>query len=102
MGDAAHRRRRSAHNLGNALDVTADAVHGPQLLRLVESFAAQMRSNPVGGRLKLMIFDRRIWSGPSWQPRRYFGVNAHRTHAHLEVRPELRYVTRPWSLPGDA
>ena len=99
MGDRAHRLRRSAHNSGNALDVTNDPRSGPDLERLVLELARQMASSPGSGRLRLMIFRRRIWSGPAWKPVRYYGVNPHESHAHIEVRPALRGITRPWRLP---
>lgn len=99
MGDAAHQRRKSAHNLGDAWDVTDDRAHGPNLLALCEGFAAQMRGNPAGGRLRLLIHDGLIWEGPSWRPRPYAGPNPHRTHAHIEVKHSHRGVVRPWTIP---
>lgn len=99
MGDRAHRLRRSAHNLGDALDVTNDPKNGPDLARLVAELCRQMRANP-GGRLQLMIFQRRLYSARDlWRGRRYVGVNPHTSHAHIEVRHELRHVARRWSLP---
>lgn len=100
MGDAAHRLRRSAHNLGNALDLTADARHGPNLDVLVADLVRQMRANPGGGRLRLIIWNRTLWSAPWNKGRRYFGVNPHTSHAHLEVKPELRGVARAWTVRG--
>lgn len=99
MGDAAHRRRRSAHNLGDALDVTHDPVNGPNLDVLVDDLCRQMRANPTGGRLQLIIWRRRIYSAPSWAGRRYLGVNGHTSHAHVEVRHSHRGEARSWSLP---
>lgn len=100
MGDAAHRLRRSAHNSGNALDVTYDPVNGPNLDRLVASFCDQMRANP-GGRLRLIIWRRRIYSaGDLWRGRKYIGLNPHTSHVHLEVRPALRGEARSWRVDG--
>ncbi len=100
MGDAAHRRRRSSHNEGNALDLTLDLAAGPNLELLVRNLADQMRRYPTG-RLHLIIFDRLIaGEGNHWTWSPYRGPNPHTTHAHIELRPEMRNVTRPWSLTG--
>lgn len=100
MGDASHRLRRSAHNDGNALDVTADPRNGPNLQVMVDDFCRQMRANP-NGRLQLMIFNRRIYSvRDGWRGRTYLGVNPHRSHAHIEVRRSHRGIARHWSVRG--
>ncbi len=99
MGDARHRLRPSAHNRGDAFDVT-NSPRGPNLHVLTEDLRRQMLTAPAG-RLALIIFDRRICSARhGWRWRRYWGSNPHTTHAHIEVDPILRAVTRTWSLRG--
>jgi hypothetical protein len=98
MGDAAHRARKSAHNEGNAYDLTVDPLNGPDVGGIVQGFCRQMRANP-DGRLRLMIFRRRIYSArDGWQGRPYFGINPHDRHAHIEVEPRHRDEVRPWHL----
>jgi hypothetical protein len=100
MGDAAHRLRKSAHNQGNALDVPAGIPGGPDVGAMVEDLCRQMRANP-GGRLALIIYRRRKYRARDlWRGVTYLGVNPHTSHAHIEVKPQLRGITRRWSLRG--
>jgi len=99
MGDAAHKLRRSAHNLGDAFDVTEDFANGPNLPVLVAELCRQMRANP-DGRLALIIYERRKYRArDGWRGVRYLGPNPHTLHAHLEVRHSHRAIVRPWTLP---
>jgi hypothetical protein len=99
MGDARHRLRPSAHNRGDALDVT-NSPRGPNLHVLTEDLRRQMLAAPAG-RLRLIIFNGRICSARhEWRWRRYWGRNPHRTHAHFEVEPSRRALTRMWTLRG--
>jgi hypothetical protein len=99
MSDARHQLRPSAHNRGDAFDVT-NSPRGPNLHVMTEDLRRQMLTAPAG-RLVLIIFDGRICSARhSWRWRRYWGRNPHHTHAHLEVEPSRRAATRTWSLRG--
>jgi hypothetical protein len=99
MGDRRHRMRPSAHNRGDAFDVT-NSPRGPNLHVLTEDLRRQMLT-ATAGRLALIIFDGRICSSRhGWRWRRYWGSNPHRTHAHIEVQPSRRDVTRMWNLRG--
>ncbi len=100
MGDPAHRLRRSDHNDGNALDVTLDQVDGPDLERMVEEFARQMRAFPAG-RITYLIFDRRIAGRESnFAFRAYRGKNPHTGHCHISIAADQRSVIRPWTIQG--
>jgi hypothetical protein len=98
MGDSSHAGRKSDHNLGNAIDITAASPGGPDVDAIAEAFRRQMMSNP-GGRISYMIRNRRICSprlGWAWRP--YLGRNPHRTHLHMSIRADARDIVRPWSL----
>ncbi len=94
-GDAAHAATKSDHNEGNALDVTLDAVNGPNLPDL----KAALLTDP---RVTYIIFNGEIQSrikepGVS---RPYTGVNAHKHHLHVSIDPAQRNDTRDWDLSG--
>jgi hypothetical protein len=98
MGDPAHQRRRSDHNLGNALDLTHDPGHGLDAGRLAESLRRQM-STATDGRVSYLIFNELIASRiGGWRWRRYTGSNPHRSHVHISIRATHREVIRPWLL----
>jgi hypothetical protein len=100
MGDAAHRARKSDHNQGNAIDITADPVSGPNLDRLTESFRRQMASFP-GGRITYLIYRSRIASSVldfEWAD--YPGLDPHNSHCHISIRADMRNLLRPWSITG--
>lgn len=96
MGDAAHQRTPSDHNLGNAFDITHDpsvGCHGDVIA------AAALRDS----RTKYVIWNRRIWNlergDRAW--RRYTGKNPHTHHCHVSIRSNARNDTRPWGwAPG--
>ncbi len=98
MGDASHRRRKSDHNLGNAIDLTHDPAHGFDAGALAEELRRQMAAG-APGRPSYIIFNRRIASprtGWGWAP--YTGSNPHRSHVHISIRADRRDMIRPWSL----
>jgi len=98
MGDASHRRRKSDHNLGNAIDVTHWPEGGLDTWRLADELRRQMRAYPAG-RLSLIIAQVHVSdasTGWTWRP--YRGRNPHKTHVHLSIRPSARLVVRPWRL----
>ncbi len=98
MGDPAHRRRKSDHNDGNAIDITHWPAGGLDTGLLADELRRQMRSYPAG-RLSLIISQGHL-SGPhtEWAWVRYSGPNPHRTHVHLSIRPGARMTMRPWRL----
>jgi hypothetical protein len=98
MGDASHLRRRSDHNLGNAIDVTHDPRNGVDAGSLGEEWRRQMSGYP-DGRITYLIFHGRIASArTAWAWSSYTGRNNHATHLHMSVRADRRAVTRPWSF----
>jgi hypothetical protein len=96
-GDSEHQKRESHHNGGDAVDITKDPVHGPDLDRL----AAALLKDP---RTQYVIWNKRIANpdiqAGTWRP--YDGTNPHTRHVHLSVRHPLRDDVRPWSLPPKA
>lgn len=98
MGDLAHRRRKSDHNEGNAIDLTHSPRQGLDVGLLAEAFRRQMASSPTG-RISYLIFNARISSpieGWTWRP--YHGMNPHRTHLHISIVAAQRHNVRPWKL----
>ncbi len=98
MGDAAHRKRKSDHNDGNALDATHDPRSGCDAGKLAEEWRRQMAAYP-GGRLKRIIYNR-LYASPAtrWLWRPYRGANPHITHVHLSIKTNARDVLRRWSF----
>jgi len=98
MGDSAHQGRKSDHNQGNAIDVTAGNGNSLDVGALWEAFRRQMSVTPTG-RISYLIFSRRIASPiDRWAWRPYTGPNPHLTHGHLSIKDGQRAETRPWKL----
>ncbi len=122
IGDAAHQKRLSDHNAdetGNvptrdkdkinevhAIDVDADFhVPGLSMERIVQYLLSECRkpgtSGKDRGRLKYIIYKKRIWEASNnWRERTYTGSNPHDKYAHFsaEYDTEFEYDTRPWGL----
>lgn len=92
MGDPAHQKRKSDHNVGNAFDLTHDPANGCDAHALVETLRQRRDA-----RVKYTISNARIWN-PSismdWRP--YKGSNPHRKHAHVSIHAGARDDTSPW------
>ena len=86
---------RSDHEQGNALDVTRDPEHGPDLEALARTLLADPRTHYV-------IFDRRIANpnreGGAWRPYGGGWRDPHQGHLHVSIWPELREDARRWAL----
>lgn len=109
IGDPAHQARTSDHNPesppppGNpdqqvdALDITHDPVHGPDLAELTE--AIRLSKDP---RVKYVIYTRRIYSGSTgtqpWAWRPYSGDDPHTNHAHVSVVDNPHDQIQDWSI----
>ena len=98
IGDAAHATRDSDHNpwygpgIVTARDFTHDIPGGLDCHWLA---AALVRAGD--GRIKYIIWNRKIWSGGTW--RNYTGVNPHTKHLHLSVVASAAADDpRPWNL----
>ena len=103
IGDAAHASRSSDHNpwvkdgktgVVTGMDITHDPVNGVDCEKLAES----LRSSK-DGRIKYLIWNRRIWNpdiSPAW--RKYTGPNGHTHHIHISVEgvKPLYDETTPW------
>jgi len=92
MGDAAHQRRRSDHNEGNAYDLTHDPGHGVDCNVLSRQVINDSRVTYV------------IWNGQIYNRARaaegwraYTGANPHNHHMHVSIRPESRNDLSAWS-----
>jgi hypothetical protein len=88
MGDAAHKKRPSDHNVGNAWDWTRDDVMFDSW-KLATGLISDPRTNYV-------IHRRRIWSRvrPYW--RAYLGTSSHNAHGHVSIIADLRNNTSDW------
>lgn len=97
MGDAAHQRRRSDHNTGNAFDLTHDPANGVDC-----NVLSQLVINDK--RVTYVIWNRKIYviSQPDkgWQD--YTGTNPHTKHMHVSIRTDSRDDRSPWAWsPGE-
>lgn len=89
MGDSAHSKRKSDHNLGNAVDLTHDPLHG------VDCF--QLRLRVIGDpRVTYVIFNGQIYKTRLGKWETYRGPNPHRHHMHVSIKPESRDDLSPW------
>ena len=93
MGDAAHQARQSDHNDGNALDVTHDPEHGPDLEAMAEALIRDPRTHYViwRSRIRNVAFEDGAW-------RPYNGASPHDHHLHVSVHAEQRDDTSPWDI----
>lgn len=92
--EAHHRANpKSDHEGGNALDITHDPAHGPDLAALATALLKDARAHYV-------IFQRRIANpekdGGAWRP--YPGVNPHEDHLHLSIYADRRDDATSWDL----
>lgn len=91
MGDYAHQQRPSDHNLGNAVDITHDPLHGCDG-EIISSYAILDR------RVTYVIWSGRIYnrsrSAEGW--RDYTGSNQHMHHVHISVRVDFRDDNSSW------
>ncbi len=96
MGDAAHSRRRSDHNLGNAFDLTHDPSNGVNCNAL-----SLLAINDE--RVTYVIWNRRIYNraraGEGWRP--YGGSNPHTHHMHVSIRATERNNLAAWAWSPD-
>lgn len=98
MGDPAHQRRHSDHNLGNAIDLTDSPATGFDAHRLAEAFRRQMHG-AASGRITYLISRRRIASPiGAWSWRAYEGPDPHVGHIHISISAGMRDVLRSWRL----
>lgn len=91
-GDEAHQRRRSDHNVGNAVDLSHDPAHGVDCNVLAEL----VKTDP---RITYLIWNRRIYNpsiSRTW--RSYSGSNPHTLHMHVSIKASSRNDQRPWFL----
>jgi hypothetical protein len=105
IGDEAHSSRTSDHNPNSsgvvcALDLTHDPAHGLDCNDLAEALQAGK-----DGRIKYVIWNRRIMSGtdqsnPAWVWRPYSGTNPHDLHLHTSVKADAAHYDDParWDL----
>jgi hypothetical protein len=91
MGDAAHQKRKSDHNLGNAYDLTHDPANGVDCHVL----SRQVINDP---RVTYIIWNRRIYNraraAEGWLS--YTGPNPHTKHMHVSIRAAARDTLSPW------
>lgn len=89
-GDAAHKKRKSDHNHGDAVDITHDPASGADGNKIAEMATRDPRT-------KYVIWNRRIWTAekPYWRP--YTGKNPHDKHVHISVKRAARANTSPWA-----
>ena len=91
MGDAAHQKRKSDHNEGNAFDLTHDPENGVDCHFFSELALLDFRVTYV-------IWNKRIYNvdmaEKGWRP--YKGKNGHTHHMHVSVKAALRDIASPW------
>lgn len=97
IGDSAHQARKSDHNPDpdgtvDAVDITHDPAAGADMHAIAEEVKED-------GRVKYLIFARRIWNpsvSRSWRP--YGGSNPHETHMHVSVRDGRQDDASLWPI----
>lgn len=95
MGDAAHQKRKSDHNDGNAFDLTHDPGSGVD---------CQVLSRQVinDARVTYVIWNSQIYNraraGEGWRP--YTGPNPHDHHMHVSIEAAYRQDLSPWPWSG--
>ncbi len=98
MGDESHLKRKSDHNLGNAIDLTDSPAHGFDSGRFAERLRHQMSHNALG-RVSLLIANGYVASPRTgWKWNRYTGLNPHAIHVHISIVASRRGDTRKWSI----
>jgi hypothetical protein len=98
IGDADHQNRNSDHNpwYGPGIVTARDFTHDPGG-GLDCHWLADRLIGTGDGRIKYVIWNRRIWQGGRWTS--YGGPNPHTSHLHLSVQPNPSCDdTRPWDL----
>lgn len=112
IGDPAHAAGDSDHNpdsngVVHAIDVdeTGPWPNGATMEKIVQHVIAECRKSGESGldrgRLKYVIYERRIWEASNgWAQRAYSGANAHDKHAHFSCEYNTGYAndTRPWGI----
>jgi hypothetical protein len=97
LGDARHQKRKSDHNLGNAVDIT----HDPQSGCDGDLIASLAIKDP---RVTYVIWNRKIYNrsraGEGWRP--YRGSNPHTHHCHISIDARSRSDVRPWAWSPQA
>ncbi|HZF49736.1 MAG TPA: peptidoglycan-binding domain-containing protein [Polyangiaceae bacterium] len=97
LGDARHQKRKSDHNLGNAVDITHDPRSGCDG-DIIAAFAIK---DP---RVTYVIWNRKIYNrsraSEGWRP--YRGSNPHTHHCHISIDERSRNDVRPWAWSPQA
>jgi hypothetical protein len=78
----------SDHNTGFAVDLTHDAVNGPDCAKIFKQLQKDKR-------VKYLIFRGVIWS-PEKGSRNYTGSNPHNKHLHISVKEKFGDDTSDW------
>lgn len=103
-GDAAHAARVSDHN---------PATSGPgkgyaHAMDIDEDIVANMGDRPLWAtgvlllsdpRTKYLIYEAQLLY-PDGTVKAYHGINAHRHHLHVSIKPGATFATEPWPLPA--
>lgn len=121
VGDSAHASNSSDHNpdeTGNTPDEDSDSKNEVHAFDCDKDLNADFtmedcvqfllsecrKSNDVGkdkGRLKYIIYNKRIWEASNgWAQRTYTGSNPHDHHAHFSFEYDSQYSedSSPWGL----
>lgn len=106
IGDARHASSVSDHNpdsrgIVHAFDLTHDPAHGVDCNVLADLLVKRVMRG-AEFRVKLIIWDRRIWNpsrSMTWRP--YTGSNPHTKHMHVSILPGAgaENDTSPWWRP---
>jgi hypothetical protein len=115
IGNAAHQKRKSDHNEGNAFDLTHDPKNGVDCELLSRDVVWDSRVTYVIWNKEICFTDqphRREmdesctyphYKGPEkekkWEA--YFGPNPHTKHMHVSIRADAREDLSPWPWSPD-
>lgn len=111
IGDESHQSGNSDHNPVNgvvhAIDVDESGPwpSGGTMEKFCQHLVTECRksgeSGQDRGRLKYIIYERRIWEASNgWNAREYTGANAHDKHMHVSCEYNASYAndTAPWGI----
>ena len=97
MGDAAHQKRKSDHNEGNAFDLGYDPDHGVNC-----DLLSRLVINSNDARVKYVIWNHQVFNRDrpeaGWHD--YTGPNPHTHHMHVSIRETARDDLSPWPWSG--
>lgn len=97
-GDRSHKKRKSDHNLGDAVDL------GIKDIEVGNNIASKLVQEAADRNIKYIIFNRQIWNAKdgwkTYTPNKSNGNNPHTDHVHVSFNAPESYVGRSKNQGG--